>query len=67
MARPRNDAEELAEAIEALKDARAKRRHGTPGTTVHDDALATEERMNRRVMDLARRRSQPAIGDGSRS
>ena len=58
MARPRDNAEELADAIEALKEATTKRRHVLPGTTGHDDALATEERMNRRVMDLARRPSQ---------
>ena len=66
MARPRNDAEELADAIEALKEATTKRRHVMPGTSGHDDALATEEQMNRRVMDLARRRSQPTVGNGSR-
>jgi homoserine kinase len=66
MARPRDDAEELADAIEALKESTARRRHILPGTTRHDDALATEERMNRRVMDLARRPSHTA-DDRSRS
>jgi len=67
MARQRNDAEELADAIEALKEAAAKRRHVVSGTTGHGDALATEELMNRRVMDLARRPIQPTTGGGSRS
>ena len=67
MARPRNDAEELADAIEALKEAAAKRHHVVSGTTGHGDALATEELMNRRVMDLARRPIRPTTGDGSPS
>ena len=66
MTRQRNDAEELADAIEALKEAAAKRRHVVSGTTGHGDALATEELMNRRVMDLARRPSQ-TTDDRSRS
>jgi homoserine kinase len=60
MARPRDDAEELADAIEALKEATTKRRHVLPRTTGHADALASEERMNRLVMDLARRPTQTA-------
>jgi predicted metal-dependent TIM-barrel fold hydrolase len=67
MARPRNDVEELTDAIDALREATSKRRHVAPGTTGHGEALATEERMNRRVMDLARRLSRPALVDGSRS
>jgi hypothetical protein len=67
MERPQNDAEELADAIEALKEATAKRHHVVSGTTGHGDALATEELMNRRVMDLARRPIQPTTRGGSRS
>jgi hypothetical protein len=66
MARPRDNAGELADAIDALKEATTKRRHVLPGTTGHDDALASEERLNRRVMDLARRPSHTKV-DRSRS
>lgn len=48
-------AEELAGAIGALKEATLKRHRAVPGTKEYEHALAIEERMDDRVLDLARR------------
>ena len=56
MKQGRDDAaEELAGAIEALKQATLKRHHAVPGTKAYEDALMIEEEIDGRVLDLARR------------
>ena len=52
----KSTAEQLADAIEALKAATVRRRMAREGTPEHAEALSDEERLNNLVMDLAHRR-----------
>jgi hypothetical protein len=52
---------ELAETIKRLQKVAGLRRSCTPGTGTFEAARVEEARLNKRVMDLARRRSR-ALG-----
>ena len=56
-------ADELADAMTALKAATAARRRATLGTKAYEEALALEERASKRVVDLAQR--WPGANSGS--
>jgi hypothetical protein len=57
-------AHELADAIEALREATARRRVAIEGSPEHEAALEEEARLNALVLELARQRNRRELGGG---
>jgi hypothetical protein len=54
----------LADAIDALRAATAKRQAARTGTPEHEAATTEEERLNALVLELVRRRNRSELGTG---